>query len=395
MPIGSNLNVDYDSIVVGASPTSLFEAAALAEAGKRVLVVDRSNRIGGAWSTLSFENLGTVECGTHYLVDLPNVYQFMEELPGIALSPLEPSPEYVLARSILGFRRVSFTRKWGSKISPRVYRGEFSWRSFRNLVSPYYRSGMGILSLTPNRKPFKYIVGGTPALVESLKHIIRLGTFDIKLEGALDRVEINTASSLVKCRVDGDMVCSGELVVPGSAMLANVMINGVDNHLPGEINPNVQVHFLVDGAEEKKMSFVQFSGSNLAVMASDLTEFYHPNIRRANCRLLSAYVPQEVPRTQSTVEAIIAEIKEVGLLEEQASLVDFYWTLVELPQRSKEDLDKISNLGQGLIRTLYTHSFSMAVSQNALKWRPAIQKITGRFEAESSSPLPNAEYGRA
>ena len=114
MPIGSNLNVDYDSIVVGASPTSLFEAAALAEAGKRVLVVDRSNRIGGAWSTLSFENLGTVECGTHYLVDLPNVYQFMEELPGIALSPLEPSSEYVLARSILGFRRVSFTRKWGS-----------------------------------------------------------------------------------------------------------------------------------------------------------------------------------------------------------------------------------------------------------------------------------------
>ena len=95
------------------------------------------------------------------------------------------------------------------------------------------------------------------------------------------------------------------------------------------------------------------------------------------------------------MEAIIAELKEAGLLEEQARLVDFYWTLVELPQRSREELDKISNLGQGLIRTLYTHSFSMAVSHNATKWQPAIQEITSSFEAENSNPLSNAEYGKA
>ena len=394
-PIGSNPNVDYDSIVVGASPTSLFEAAAMAEAGKRVLVVDRSDKVGGAWSTLSFEDLGTVECGTHYLVDLPNVYPFMEELPGLVLTPLEPPPEYVLARSILGFRRVSFTRKWGSQVSPRLYRGEFSWRSLRNLISPYYRSAMGILSPTPRRKPFKYIVGGTPALVESLEHVVRLGNFDLKLNGKLDNVEIDTISSLVKCRINGDMVCSGELFVPGSAKLTHVLINGIDTQLPGEFIENVQVHFLVDGAKEKKMSFVQFSGSQFAEMASDLTEFYRPNTERPNSRLLSAYVPSDVPRTRSTVEAIIAELKEAGLLEEQARLVDFYWTLVELPQRSREELDKISNLGQGLIRTLYTHSFSMAVSHNAAKWQPAIQEITSSFEAESSNPLSNAEYGKA
>ena len=96
------------------------------------------------------------------------------------------------------------------------------------------------------------------------------------------------------------------------AKLTHVLINGIDTQLPGEFIENVQVHFLVDGAKEKKMSFVQFSGSQFAEMASDLTEFYRPNTERPNSRLLSAYVPSDLPRTRSTVEAIIAELKEAS-----------------------------------------------------------------------------------
>ena len=114
----------YDSVVIGASPTGLFEAAALAETGAKVLVVDQSDRLGGAWTTLDLPGVGTVECGSHYLIDLPNVYSFLEEVLDIRLVLLDPPPQYILPRRVASRLCVDFTQRWGGKISPRVHRGE-------------------------------------------------------------------------------------------------------------------------------------------------------------------------------------------------------------------------------------------------------------------------------
>lgn len=390
----------FDSIIVGASPTSLFEAMALEHAGKTVLIVDGQDRLGGAWTTRDLPRIGTVECGTHYLIDLPGVYEFMDGIPGINLRPVDPPPQYVLPRPVLGRRTVDFRSRWAGKISPRIPGNRLSVSAFRNLVSPYYRYARGMLGLDGRpRKPLQYIEGGTPALVEALGNLVSRQSFEVLLNSNIDEVRASPSTGSVECRIGDRVVVSSELVVPGSARLDSVFINQTPAELPGEIVPSVQLHMLVRGASGQKFSFVQFSGSAYANLASDLTATCMPALADGDCRILSAYVRNDVRHDDGTAEAILGELKTAGLLDSGASLAKAHWSRFDLPQRSRDELDEIGMKAEGLFRTLYAHSFSMAISENASRWRPAlrssIERRTGHREPANAIRPSDAEYDRA
>ena len=182
----------YDSVIVGASPTSLFEAMALEREGKRVLVIEGRDRLGGAWTTLDLPGIGTVECGTHYLIDLPGVYAFISQIPGIKLLPLEPAPLYVLPRPVLGRRTGSFRSRWAGKVSPRLQDGRLTVRSLRNLISPYYRYARDALGIDGKaRDPLHYIDGGTPALVKALDRLVASYDFEVSLNQQIREVRVS------------------------------------------------------------------------------------------------------------------------------------------------------------------------------------------------------------
>tara|TARA_R110000868_G_scaffold7354_4_gene40015 strand:- start:29060 stop:30256 length:1197 start_codon:yes stop_codon:yes gene_type:complete len=370
----------YDSVVIGASPTGLFEAAALAETGAKVLVVDQSDRLGGAWTTLDLPGVGTVECGSHYLIDLPNVYSFLEEVLDIRLVLLDPPPQYILPRRVASRLCVDFTQRWGGKISPRVHRGEVSVRSFRNLASPYYRYVRHLLGMDgPPRRPLKYIVGGTSALVGALERFVEQGGFDIELGKRLEDIDLSVLEKTVRCRVGNRVITAGELVISSCTSMPSILIDGKFVDIPGDIIPSVQLHMMVDGAAQRRLTFVQFSGSDHAILASDLTDSCTPPLVPADRRLLSAYVRTDVPHDTATAQAILDDFKRAGLLEREARLCFENWSRFDLPQRSPEELAHIEKLGGGLFRTLFTHSFSMAISRNAPRWTPFLKQRAAKF----------------
>ena len=181
-------------------------------------------------------------------------------------------------------------------------------------------------------------------------------------------------------------VTSSELVVPGSARLEKVFIDNERTDLPGEIVPSVQLHMIVQGAAAQNMSFVQFSGSANANLASDLTATCRPPISGGERRILSAYVRNDVPHDADTARAILKELKIAGLLENGAYLAETHWSRFDLPQRSQTELERIRELGRGMIRTLYAHSFSIAISENASRWLPALRPATTTPGETISSP---------
>jgi len=376
----------YDAVIVGASPTSLFEAMALELEGKSVLVVEAADRLGGAWTTRELPGIGVVECGTHYLIDLPNVYSFMDQIPRIELLPVEPMPRYVLPRRVMGRRTGDFRSRWAGKVSPRLSPGAPKIRALRNLVSPYYRYARDALGLDGRRRsPLRYIDGGTPALVRALNDLVSGRRFKVALNQRIEEVRVSSSERLVYCKLGARIVAAKELVIPGSAHVKNVFIDNKKTDLPGDIVPSVQLHMIVSSAPEQKISFVQFSGSAYANLASDLTATCVPPLAGAGHRILSAYVRNDVPHDTATAQAILEELKTAGLLESGAALVNAYWSRFDLPQRSLEELDQIGEIGKGLFRTLYAHSFSIAISENASRWLPALRSAFAGTETGGAS----------
>ena len=101
----------YDAVIVSTSPVCLMTALALRAQGKRVLLVDQSPIIGGAWITTDIGGFSNVEVGCHLIDPDPAVYGFMKGL-GIAMQPLSPRPE-ILSRGPARFpQRIPYSHRW-------------------------------------------------------------------------------------------------------------------------------------------------------------------------------------------------------------------------------------------------------------------------------------------
>ncbi|HEX2579633.1 MAG TPA: FAD/NAD(P)-binding protein, partial [Rhabdochlamydiaceae bacterium] len=85
------IETDFDYIVVGSSPFSLFEAIYHRCLGHRVLLVEQSAEFGGAWKSITICGVPHVDLGCHEFGKDTRLSDFFEEYVGCAM--VDASPE--------------------------------------------------------------------------------------------------------------------------------------------------------------------------------------------------------------------------------------------------------------------------------------------------------------
>ncbi|QDS87039.1 hypothetical protein EC9_12150 [Rosistilla ulvae] len=82
----------YDDAVIGSSPMMLLVALELANKGRRVCLIDRSESLGGAWETVSIADAVAVEGACHLIEVFPGVYEYLEKASGASFVELDEQP---------------------------------------------------------------------------------------------------------------------------------------------------------------------------------------------------------------------------------------------------------------------------------------------------------------
>lgn len=80
---------DYDCIIVGTSPFSLFEALYQSHSGKKVLILEESSLCGGAWKSIEMCGIPHVDLGCHQIGRDPQLKEFLEIFAGCTLVPMD------------------------------------------------------------------------------------------------------------------------------------------------------------------------------------------------------------------------------------------------------------------------------------------------------------------
>lgn len=84
------LETDFDCLVVGTSPTSMFEALYQSALGKKVVVVEQASECGGAWKSIQICGIPHADMGCHEFGNAAPVKQFLEEYAGCKIIPNAP-----------------------------------------------------------------------------------------------------------------------------------------------------------------------------------------------------------------------------------------------------------------------------------------------------------------
>ena len=86
----------YDCILIGSGPVNLIEAMFLSKQGKKVLVLEQSEHIGGAWGKVPLKKgWPDFQLGCHIWDIEPKALNFLSEFLDMDLAKMKPQPEFV------------------------------------------------------------------------------------------------------------------------------------------------------------------------------------------------------------------------------------------------------------------------------------------------------------
>lgn len=80
---------DYDCIVIGTSPFSLFEALYQHHSGKRVLILEGASDCGGAWKSIEICGIPNADLGCHQIGQNMALKSFLETYAGCTIVSLD------------------------------------------------------------------------------------------------------------------------------------------------------------------------------------------------------------------------------------------------------------------------------------------------------------------
>ena len=95
-----NDSEEFDVVCIGSSPLSIREALHQDRLGKKTLLIESSDRLGGAWSDFPLFGLKRVEIAPHLLRFDKVAYEFLKNILHISIKPLSPQPKYLIDSSI-------------------------------------------------------------------------------------------------------------------------------------------------------------------------------------------------------------------------------------------------------------------------------------------------------
>ena len=93
----------YDILFIGAGPHVILEALSQSIKGKRVLMAERTDGIGGAWRPLNLFGINNVENAIHYFLYNEAAFDFMRECLGWDIT--KTKNKYRQYKTILGAKR--------------------------------------------------------------------------------------------------------------------------------------------------------------------------------------------------------------------------------------------------------------------------------------------------
>lgn len=168
------MNTDYDVIIVGAGHNGLVSAAYLARAGKRVLVVERNEKVGGMTSSGFMIPEAPNHLVTPCAIEIIYLRQtgIIEELAleKYGLSMIEPDPPYAYlhpdGRSIALFRDMKRTADDIARIHPEDGK---AYLKFMEVLDALYEIGTPVMALDQARPQPKQLLKLIAALIRNRK----------------------------------------------------------------------------------------------------------------------------------------------------------------------------------------------------------------------------------
>lgn len=362
----------FDVIVIGSSPLLLIEALYLEREGHRVAVVEKRNRLGGAWYTRPLWEFERIQIGCHYIERGRRGYAFLQEYLGIALERQSVKAVWLNTDDVAPedepfLRKIArrFVRKilWGRFLSDDV------WGVIKSLdrKDPYkFARAVRRMVFSP---PYLYPAGGSRSIVDSLARRVASSSIELLDNSFVEYVVVGTGGRPNRCCIDGRTYHANSLVLGQHVYPRLQMLEGE----PEETETRYATNVLLRIAGEKRVPFeyIEIHRNDLVNRVHDVSacaDARDPSAKPSSDLLICCNLTKTgTKHSNVNPTQIFTHLLKVGLLENGARLLDSHVERYPSPE-SKEFRSTDS------FRIFKTYDLGVGLERNADRWKSLLQR---------------------
>jgi len=306
------VETDFDCIVVGSSPFSLFEAIYKKCLGNRVLVVEQGAECGGAWKSITICGVPHVDLGCHEFGRDHRLVQFLEEYAGCNIVGTTPDLK---------------------KPQPN---GEF------------------------------YPSEGCYELIRNLQMLMDHYGVILLLNSKVESVFVDTTRAIAEVKINDNRYTTLKVVVTNNSEI-KLENPEVQNNTP---HPHTYYHIgmLIEDPTPPRFTYRNIHG-NGASRSTNYTP-YSADLKGTGKQLITVQVHGE--QNLANADKFIEELKKQQLIDQNARLLQMENYIYKQVSLNQTALHKLGPKAQGIFEIINTgHITNLAGSID--RWKKALQ----------------------
>lgn len=362
-----NLNDNiFDCLCIGTSILISLEALYQKKIKKKkILMVDNSSSIGGAWKTIEIDNIKNVENAIHYFT--PN-YTGIKFLKTKLNLPVEKSNgKYRYYKIFKNFYIRFLYDGIISRLLSAVFFSETPYGLSKKVIY-IFKSILKILK-NPTKASY-YTASGSSGIIEILDKELKNNNIQIKLNTKIEKIFFDLQKKLVSCKLNNNQtILCRKLILGHGARLPKLDINDESLLLEEKFHPRPAYHLIVEDNRINNILEVIFANDDLIKYVHDVTRFSSvKDFQQHKTKVFVFALKNNIVDHDLLSERLFQKLKQIKLLGKNAKIKKSLFSKIILPTLYDEDLYILKKRVGNLVGVLRTENLTDGISYYSKRW---------------------------
>ena len=349
---------NYDNVILGSSPILLLEAVFLAISGKKVIILEKKERLGGAWYLLDFFNNISIESGCHIWYRDKRTYDFLKTKLGITLAPGNPQPRIIINNKKIPYKLKKFIK---------LYEG-----IRKNLLNPSYWPSLlrQFIEESSTVSKYYYPRRGSVELIERLQKLINGLKIEVLKNQKLTEIKILKNHTEIEL-LDGKKIYCNKIIASSHTELDNLSLYGKSKVIKNRNqNSNFSIHILLETIEKIGLSYLHVLKNNTIIRVANLNFQIEKSNLNENllCVQVTKKLVQENGETEKTANLVLQELMNLKIIPLNSKLIKFKFSTYTCYYRNFDEAKKLKQELKQKVRFINSINLMYSISRELNRW---------------------------
>ena len=327
----------YDVAFLGSSPLVLMEATFLNLLSKKVLIIEESSSIGGAWSSLNLFGMRNIENAIHYFMPNTDAPKFLVEKLGLSLKSGESKYRYF---AILGFFcfKSKYDRLTTKLMANLLEDGSlvYKLRRFLSTINTFKEGKFENQSY--------YVIGGAPMIIRKIQKLLSFTTINLTLGRAVSEIRINENSEFVELITSNEKFYTKKIYITHGSRIYSLKFNGFIYKINEKQFLRPSLHLYFNDIKSTDIEELIFTRDPIIKYVHNVTNIAKVAGESVNGKkIIIVALQHNIRESKPVIEKIIKKLYKSGIIGKNAKLNETHWQNIYLPRLDDKDLMELKN----------------------------------------------------